>query len=326
MATAMIPSGHPFGDDPPFPGTNLPARQSTEPAAVQVSSAAPMASSAMSIEQQRAIAEIQTAMFVAKQFPRNVDDVIRRVRVACQRPSLASIAEFSYPRGGEEVSGPSVYLLKAIAQEWGNIEYGIRELSRTGGVSTVQAYAWDMERGAKQTLVFEVKHWRDTKKGGYAVKEERDVYELVANMGSRRLRACLEGVIPEDIKQIAIDECNATMGAMKLVTPERIAKLLEAFKEIGVTRERLEAKLARKVESIAPSVMVRLGKTYNAIKDGLVTADEAFPPLEGDPIAAPTAKGTEGVKDRLRQRTATPPAPTAEPAPEPAPEREPGED
>lgn len=314
MATSSMPQTHPFADDAPFPGSeNLPVRQSAEASPVAVQTALPSTTTALAVEQQRAIAEIQTAMFVAKQFPRDVDNVIRRIRTACQRPSLASIAEYSYPRGGEEVSGPSVYLLKAIAQEWGNIEYGIRELSRTNGVSTVQAYAWDMERGAKQTLVFEVKHWRDTKRGGYAVKDERDIYELVANMGSRRLRACLEGVIPEDIKQIAIDECNATMGAMKLVTPEKIAKMVEAYRELSVSRERIEAKLGRKVESISPTVMVRLGKTYNAIKDGMVTADEAFPPLEGETPTPSPVKGAEGVKDRLRQRqTSAAPTPTPE--------------
>lgn len=313
MAVSTIPQGHPFADDPPFPGTEtLPVRASAEPAAVAISGTMAMPNTALAVEQQRAIAEIQTAMFVAKQYPRDVESVIRRIRTACQRPSLASIAEFSYPRGGEEVSGPSVYLMKAIAQEWGNIEYGIRELSRSNGVSTVQAYAWDMERGAKQTLVFEVKHWRDTKRGGYAVKDERDIYELIANMGSRRLRSCLEGVIPEDIKQIAIDECNATMGAMKLVTPEKIAKMLDAYRELGISRERIEAKLGRKVESISPSAMVRLGKTYNAIKDSMITPDEAFPPLDGETPAAPTAKGTEGVKERLRQRQTTTATPATE--------------
>lgn len=324
MAVSTIPQGHPFADEAPFPGSeNLPARVSGEPAAVSVATAMPMPSSAISVEQQRAIAEIQTAMFVAKQFPRNVEDVIRRIRTACQRPSLATIAEYSYPRGGEEVSGPSVYLLKAIAQEWGNIEYGIRELSRVNGVSVVQAYAWDMERGAKQNLVFEVKHWRDTRKGGYAVKDERDIYELVANMGSRRLRACLEGVIPEDIKQIAIDECNATMNAMKLVGPDKIAKMVEAYKELGVSRDRLEAKLGRKVESIAPSMMVRLGKTYNAIKDGMVSAEEAFPPLEGE-VVTPPATGNAGVREQLRQRRAQREA--EESKADAQTEREPGEE
>ena len=43
------------------------------------------------------------------------------------------------------------------------------------------AYAWDLESGYYDERQFQVRHWRDTKKGGYAIKEERDIYELVAN-------------------------------------------------------------------------------------------------------------------------------------------------
>lgn len=36
---------------------------------------------------------------------------------------------------------------------------------------------------------FELKHWRTTKNGGYKLTDDRDIYELEANMASRRIRA-----------------------------------------------------------------------------------------------------------------------------------------
>lgn len=53
---------------------------------------------------------------------------------------------------------------------------------------------------------FQVRHWRDTKSGGYALKDSRDIYEKVANDGARRLRACILAVIPADVVETAVKE------------------------------------------------------------------------------------------------------------------------
>ena len=146
-------------------------------------------------------AETQAAMFVAKQFPRDLGSVLRNLQRTCSRQTIAEIASYSYKRGDEEIVGPSVYLLKAIAQEWGNLSFGVRELSRVPGspgvpgFSTIEAFAWDMERNVREVRNFEVKHWRDTRSGGYQMRDERDIYEIGANMGARRLRARLLAIM-----------------------------------------------------------------------------------------------------------------------------------
>jgi hypothetical protein len=261
-------------------------------------------SNMMGVEQQRAIAETQAAMFVAKQFPRDFDHVLRRLKQTCSRKAVAENAAFSFPRGGEEVTGPSVYLLKTIAQEWGNLTYGVRELSRTATVGTapgrsqVEAFAWDMERNVREIRNFDVKHWRDTRSGGYALKDERDIYELIANMGSRRLRACLEGVIPEDVKAFAVHVCEQTMLSAGIDTPEYRQELLAAYAQYGITRERIEARLGKNLDAATANQLVKLTRGVTAIKDGVTTADEAFPPLEA-PAAKPEAKGAAGLRNRL---------------------------
>lgn len=300
------------------PSSNSPATQGQ--AFVQAPITNPMA--ALSVEAQRAIAETQVSVFTAKQFPRDFDPIIKRIRSMCERRSLAAIAEYSFSRGGEEISGPSVYLLKAIAQQWGNIEYGVTELSRKSaapgqkGESVVMAYAWDMETGTREKRVFTVAHHRDTRNGGYALKDERDIYELIANMGSRRLRACLEGVIPLDVIEIAVEECTETLKKMNLTTPQMIAKALAGCESLGITRERIEAKWQRRMESASPAHMIRLSKTLQAIRDGMTTADEAFPPTDDERAAgtssnasaaaanvaaAPAATGNEGLRERLKK-------------------------
>ena len=109
--------------------------------------------------------EVQAMMVIAKRFPRDPIDAMDRIIKSCTRPTLAQSAVYSYPRGGQNVEGPSIRLAETIAQEWGNIQYGIRELSQANGESTVEAFAWDIQTNTRQVKVFQVPHVRYSKKG-----------------------------------------------------------------------------------------------------------------------------------------------------------------
>ena len=47
------------------------------------------------------------------------------------------------------------------------------------GVSTVAAFAWDVETNTRREVVFQVALKRDTRKGSYQLTDNRDIYELV---------------------------------------------------------------------------------------------------------------------------------------------------
>ena len=183
----------------------------------------------VAVEQERAIAEVQAAIILAKKFPRNPIEAMDRITTACQRPSLAEQALYSYARGGSEITGPSIRLAEAIAQNWANLQFGVKELEQRNGESTVQAYAWDMETNVKQEKTFQVKHERYTKKGKYALEDPRDIYEMTANQGARRLRACILGIIPGDVIDAAVSQCEQTLKAKADTSPEALKKLVEAF-------------------------------------------------------------------------------------------------
>lgn len=53
----------------------------------------------VAVEQQRSIAEVQAAVIMARQFPRNQVEAIHRIKLACQRPTLAEVAVYNYARG-----------------------------------------------------------------------------------------------------------------------------------------------------------------------------------------------------------------------------------
>lgn len=244
--------------------------------------AAPRSSAAMESESQRAIAEVKAAILLAKEFPRDQVQAMERVLSACCRPTLAESAVYSYTRGGQEVTGPSIRLAEAIAQAWGNLQFGIRELSQAGGKSTVEAFAWDVETNTRQVKVFEVPHVRHTRQGAKLLTDPRDIYEMVANQGARRLRACILGVVPGDVVDAAVTQCETTLRTKVDVTPDGIRALLGAFQEIGVSAEQIAQKIGHKVDSIVPAEIVRLRKIFRGIKDGYSTADAEFPRLESE--------------------------------------------
>lgn len=224
----------------------------------------------------REIAEVQAAMISAKRFPRDPKAAIDRIMNACQRPRLAEAATYTYSRGGQEITGPSIRLAECLAQNWGNIQFGIRELEQRNGESTVEAFAWDMETNTRQSKVFQVSHKRYTKQGMKTLTDPRDIYEMVANQGARRLRSCILGVIPGDVVDDAVVQCDETLRSNVQITPERIKSLKEKFAEYHVTTEQLEKRLQRRIDSITPAQLVQLGKIYNSLKDGMGKVADFF--------------------------------------------------
>ena len=238
----------------------------------------PQSSAIAQSDQQRAIAEVQAAMMIARMNPRGQMQAMDRILNACTRKGLAEAAVYQYARGGTDISGPSIRLAEAIAQQWGNIQFGIRELDQSGGESTVQAFAWDVETNTRREMTFQVKHERHTRQGAKKLTDPRDIYELVANQGARRLRACILGIIPGDVAEAAVNQCEVTMKSTADTSPEAIKKLLEAFQTFGVNKEQIEKRIQRHIDAIQPAQIVSLKKIYVSLRDGMSTAQDWFEP------------------------------------------------
>lgn len=228
-------------------------------------------------EEARAVEEIRAALMIAKRFARNEINSRALIKKSCERLSLAEAAIYSYPRGGQQVTGPSIHLAKMLARHWGNIQCGVREIESNEAYTIVEAYAWDMETNYRPSRIFKVKHERSTKKGTFALTDSRDIYELTANMGARRLRACLLDLIPTDIIEEAMYDCENTLKKGDGTPIEaRIVKLIQAFETLGVNREMLEARLMHKIEVTNAQEFAELQKVYLSIKDGYATREKYF--------------------------------------------------
>lgn len=271
------------------------------------------------IESSRAIAEAQGKLVIAKRFPRNEARAYEKIIDSCKRPGLASEATYSFPRGRETVSGPSIRLAEELARAWGNIDYGIRELSRKDGVSEMEAYAWDLETNTSSSQKFTVRHVRDTKTGSYAITDERDIYELTANQGARRLRARLLAILPPDLVEAALSECKLTLaGKSEIPLADRIRRIVRSFEKYGVTTPMIETRLGHSLDVTLPEEIADLQGVYNSLKNGMTKAGDWFGNAKPEPTEAmDMLEG--GAPTEAAAPAPTPRPRTAKPKPEPAP-------
>lgn len=224
----------------------------------------------------RAEHEVQAAFVIAQKFPRNEQVCYTEIINACKRPFLAEQAMYAYPRGGTLVTGPSIRLAEAIAQSWKHLDFGIEEVSQSNGVSVAKAFCIDLQKNTRSTKIFYVKHERHSKKGVARLTDPREIYELVANQGARRLRACILAVIPGDVIEAAVDQCKKTLESSDVPIADQIRKMIIAFDELGVKVEHLEKRLGHKLDSVIPAEIVILKGVYKSLKDGMATREDFF--------------------------------------------------
>lgn len=262
------------------------------------------------VEQSRAVAEVQAAIVVAQQCPRNITAAIAEMKQVCQRKRLADKAFYSFPRSDGTVSGPTVHLARELARCWGNLQYGLIEMRRDDeyGESEMQAFAWDVEKNSRVSSTFIVPHRRDTKNSSKKLTDMRDIYESNANNGSRRVREAIFAVLPGWFVDDAIDTCRQTLddgGGVPL--PQRISDAVRAYDGIGVHVDRIETKLGRPSTKWTERDLSELQILFRSIDRREVTIDEAFPQprVTAEEIVKPTPA-------RQTARTQTPTAPAGE--------------
>jgi hypothetical protein len=234
------------------------------------------------------------------------------MRESCKMRQLADRAFYRFPRGGQNITGPSVYLARELARCWGNIQYGVAELSRDDehGQSEMQAYAWDVQTNSRAVAVFIVPHKRDKKGGPERLIDMRDIYENNANNGARRLRECIFSVLPPWFVEEAKENCSKTIEGTDAEKPlqTRIADMISAFAErTNVDEAALVRKIGRPAAKWTAQDLATLRVIGGSIARNETTVEEEFPPADTRVTAAEITKPT---------RAQAPAAGPAEPTPE----------
>lgn len=245
---------------------------------------------ATEVERARAVAEVQAAVTVARNCPRDLDRIIAEVKNTCSRLPVAERAFYAVDNRG---SGASVHLARELARIYGNLDYGVRELRRDdeAGESEVEAFCWDQEQNVRNRRSFQVPHarmkGRGAARGRVPLVDLTDVYLNNQNIGARAVRECIYAVLPDWIKALAEDTCRAALahGDGKPIA-ERVAIMLGKFEPLGITQAQLETRSGKRRDQWTAHDLGRLAIDYQSITSDGIDPASIFPPPESDTLAA----------------------------------------
>lgn len=273
---------------------------------------------AIAIEQERAIAEAQGQLTLAKRFPRSMAAAMSEFLDTCASPEFAKTAFYAVPNRG---SGPSIRFAEEAARCYGNFQYGHRELSRQDGRSEIEVFAWDMQNNNYSKRQITVMHVVDTKNGPKKLVDQADIDNKIANVASKQMRGRILALLPKHLVASGIEACKQTLaGNSEVPIRERILKMSQAFGRFGVTDTHLQAYLKHPVDQTTVDELADLMGIYNAIKEGAKASDYF---QLGDEGAAQTASpAAAAIAKQAAQNQAAAPeaaqAPAQAPAPAPA--------
>lgn len=251
--------------------------------------------------------EVESQIDAAHKYRRSV------TRFLDEAKSLATINEetaasciYSLPRGGKQITGPSIRMAEICASAYGNLQVGARVLDAEEREIAAQGAAWDMEKNLRCTI--EVRR-RITRRDGS--RYDDDMITITGNAAaSIALRNAIFRVIPRAyIDQIYNEAVKTAVGDAKSLAARRL-RVLELFEKLGVSRERVFAKLEIKgvddIDLEKLEVLIGLG---TAIKDGSQNLDVVFP----EPRPEPPAAEAEGKRMSLtKEKKAAPKDPERE--------------
>lgn len=249
--------------------------------------------------------EIQSAIIIAKRFPRSEEAAFQKLMKACQRTSFAEDAEYSFPRGDSRVNGPSVQLAREAARVWTNIRYGLTILRDDAQSRQIQGWAWDVETNTKVTAEDDFQKLIYRKGKGWISPDERDLRELTNRRGAILVRNSILQVLPKDYIEDAQEMCRQTLRSSATKDPDEAKKkIILAFSALNVTPEMLEGYLKHPLAQCSPAELVDLRGIYKSIADGNSTWSEYVSP-DKEPNGDGSSNGqskSERLADALKGR------------------------
>ncbi len=83
-------------------------------------------------------------------------------------------------------------------------------------------------------------------------------------------------------------------------SPEATQKMIAAFGAFGVTKEQIEKRIQRRLDSIQPAQVVSLKKIYTSLRDGMSSPADWFEFEEAGTFEKKS--GTDALKEKMREQ------------------------
>lgn len=223
-------------------------------------------------------AEVDIQIATAKQYPRDLSQVLNKIKTyATMDMETAEDCFYALRRGkGNDASiieGISVRLAEIIAGAWGNLRVQSRIIGNDGRTITCQGICHDLETNLAVSV--EVKR-KITDRNGKTFSEDMQV--VTGNAASAiAFRNAVLKVVPKAITKKVINDIKEVALGKSIDLETRRQRMVAYFMQIGVTQSELLTYCGVKsIEQIDNQIVFELRGLANAIKEGTTTVQETF--------------------------------------------------
>lgn len=223
-------------------------------------------------------AQIDTQIATAKQYPRNITKAIDDSKaVVTLDNEIAASCTYSLPRGGKQITGPSVHLAKIIAQNWGNMRIEAKVVDIGFKQITSQAVAFDLEKNL--AIKVEVKRSIVNK---YGKRFSDDMITVTGNAANAiALRNAVFAVVPkgvvENVWKASQRKVLGDLSDEDKMNASRKNALKEFKDNYGATEEEVLELIGKpSVNNIDRDDLMTLFGVKQSLIDGDTTVNEVF--------------------------------------------------
>ena len=220
---------------------------------------------------------IDQQIATAHTFPRNLKRATdNSVAIVTMDKETAETCTYSVPRGGKAITGPSVYLAKIIAQQWGNMRVEAKVTSVDAKQVTSHAVCWDLE--SNLAIKVEVKRSIVGRSGRF----NEDMITVTGNAAnSIALRNAILAVVPKAVVDKVYRAAKETITGDVSDENKLKAKRRQVVDGLKGTYNVTEAEVLSAVgkaslDHLTSDDLVVLIGVGTAIKDGDTTVEYAF--------------------------------------------------
>lgn len=247
--------------------------------------------------------EIDVQISTAKQYPRNLSQVLNNIEtLATLDEETASACFYMLRRQGKLIEGPSVRMAEIIASSWGNIRVQSRIVANDGKMITAQGVCHDLE--SNYAVSSEVKR-RITGKDGRTFSDDMQVVTGNAACAIAMRNALFKVVPMALVKKVIAKAKKVSLGEATSLEESR-KKMIDYFQKIGVDQQHLFDYLSvEKIEEIDIDMVVELRGLATAIKEGTTTVQETFfpkPVAEANTTEVDPSKGLFDEEEKAERK------------------------
>lgn len=238
-------------------------------------------------------ANVEARFAIARHSPRDEDTARIRILRECDRPRFADVAEYSLPRAGKAITGPTIRFAEALARHFGNIAIESVVTFENEEQRLVRCTVTDLESNTTygQDVAIEKTVERKNAKpsddvlGTRVTSQGHSVYVIRASEAdllakhnaqvSRAVRTLILRLVPGDLVDEAIDRARATLRKNDAEDPQAAKrKVIDAFAGIGVMPAQLAEALGHSLDAVQPAELHELRGWFAAVRSGETTMSE----------------------------------------------------